>query len=69
VAIDPDVFVPEKYVRTKEILVPFMNLGLGVIVPLSDLHKGILQKRFATELILNRDFTVVIHETAVPPDQ
>lgn len=67
-AIDPDVFVPERYVRTKEILVPFMNLGLGVIVPLPELHQGILEKRFAAELILNRDFTVVIHETAVPPD-
>jgi hypothetical protein len=66
-ARDPELFIPEKYVNHKEILVQIDGYGYGIRIPAKDLGKAILDKRIAAQIIANRDFVAIIHETAMPP--
>lgn len=63
--MNPEIFVAEKYVLHKEILVNLRGYGWGIRIPADKLGSYILQKRVHPNLILNRDFVTIIHETAV----
>jgi len=63
---DPELFIPEKYVTQKEILIQVQGYGYGIRIAANELGKAILEKRVAAQIIANRDFVAIIHETAIP---
>lgn len=66
--IDPELFIPEKYVTQREILIHLPGYGYGIRIPAKDLGRAILDKRIHPNIIVNREFTAIIHETAMPKD-
>lgn len=64
-AIDPETFIPEKYLTQKEFLVELEGHGWGIFISARDMGKYILEKRIHPSIIINRDFVTVIHETAM----
>jgi hypothetical protein len=65
VAIDPETFIPEKYLTQKEFLVELTGHGWGIIIPSREMGAHILSKRIHPSIIINRDFVTIIHETAM----
>ncbi len=64
-AIDPETFIPEKYLTQNEFLVELDGHGWGVIIPCREISANILSGRIHPSIIVNRDFVTIIHETAM----
>jgi len=65
VAIDPETFIPEKYLTHNEFLVELEGHGWGIIISSRDMGANILSGRIHPSIIVNRDFVTIIHETAM----
>lgn len=63
--LDTDVFVPEKFVMHKELLIRLPNFGWGIRLPAKQLASAIREGRIHPNVILNNAVVGILNETAV----
>lgn len=56
------IFIPEKYLKHTEVLVPLDGHGYGVFIEQKDLGKWIHNGRIASEVLFHNAFVVITED-------